>query len=186
MNSNFEADISAEFNGLTTSGKVDSSIKKSDQYKSFSQSVQKLCSCKGGDTKIGSGISSNPSADNIYKDYEKWVATSQAMPGVMTMQVMSLWELMTAAMDEDLNNRAVDVENAFNWVVENPYKHQTKCTLVINSDWGEIGLLNPSAFIIPDPGSKNPPPKENTTFSTTKVIWGKEHSHDFKREVRIE
>lgn len=102
----------------------------------------------------------------------------------MTMQTMSLWELMTAAMDDDLNNRAGDIESAFTWIVANPATHQTKCSLTINSDWGEIGLLTPSAFILPDPA--NPPPTDNITFSKTKIVWGQEHSHEFKRDVRID
>ncbi|EEP80471.1 predicted protein [Uncinocarpus reesii 1704] len=174
----------AQFNGLTASGNFDASIKTTDQYKTFETSVQKNCSCQGGDTSIGTKIASDPTTTDVYTSYASWTKSSQTTPGVMTMQTMSLWELMTAAMDDTLNLRAGDVEKAFSWIVENPATHHTKCTLIVNSDWGEVGLLNPSAFIIPDPD--NPPPTDKTIFSRTKIRWGLEHSHDFQREIRID
>lgn len=59
---NFSANVEAEFNGLTASGKFDASIKTTEQYKDFKKSVQKVCSCQGGDTTIGTKMSSDPTA----------------------------------------------------------------------------------------------------------------------------
>jgi hypothetical protein len=42
----------------------------------------------------------------------------------------------------------------------------------------EFGLLTPSAVVIP--GEDVP---ENSQFSTTKFIWGKEHSHKYERKT---
>ncbi|OGM46427.1 hypothetical protein ABOM_004811 [Aspergillus bombycis] len=184
VNSNFKADIEAEFNGLTASGRFDASVKKTGQYKAFEKWMQKTCSCQGGDTIIGTKVYSDSTAEDVYRNYERWVEISQQTRGVMALQTRGLWELMAAAMDDELNNRVEDIEQAFDWIVGNPAIHQTKCTLVINSDWGEIGFLNPSAFIVQDPNS--PPPPDNTTFSSIKIIWGREHFHDFKGEIRID
>ena len=99
---------------------------------------------------------------------------------------MALWDLMSASVSPDMYNRAGDIQTAFQWIAENPALHETKCRFVINSDWGEVGLLTPSAFIIQDPDPSNPTPKDNINFATTKITWGKEHSHQFQRDVTIE
>lgn len=82
--------------------------------------------------------------DTIYDKFTKWVATSQTSPDVMTMSLMEIWNLMYAAFDADLVKRAADVQHAYEWIVQNPRKHWTKCRFVVNSDWAEIGLLIPN------------------------------------------
>lgn len=91
---------------------------------------------------------------------------------------------MSAANSDAVSNRASDVQKAFEWIVSHPRTHVTKARFTINSDWAEIGLLTPSAFITQDPD--NPYPTDNTVFSTTKIVWGREHSHQFQRDVTIE
>jgi len=144
--------------------------------------MQKTCSCQGGDPKIAGTIASNPEADGIFQAFQAWVDTSRTFPGIMSMQTMTLWDVMSAAADPDVSDRASDVQNAFSWIVEHPAMHLTKCRMTINSDWAEIGILTPSAFI--DTSSISP--NDNCSFSTTKITWGKEHSHQFKRDVTID
>ena len=146
--------------------------------------MQKTCSCQGGDPSIAGKIASNPEDTGVYAAFQSWISSSRTLPDVMSMQTMALWDLMSAAISPEIYNRAADVQAAFQWIVEHPAVHETKCRFVINSDWGEIGLLTPSAFIIPDPNS--PPPTDNIIFSSTKITWGKEHSHQFQRDVTIE
>lgn len=179
---NFSTDVSAAYNGVTASGKFDASIKTTSEYSTFMKSMQKTCSCQGGDPKIAGFLAANPSDDGVYKAFESWVDTSRTLPGVMSMQIMTLWDIMSAATDPDVYNRAADVQNAYQWIAEHPAVHETKCRFVINSDWGEIGLLTPSAFIIPDPDS--PPPTNDVVFTTTKISWG--GKRQFQRDVTIE
>jgi hypothetical protein len=172
------------FNGLTTSGKFDTSVKTSSEYNTFSQTMQKTCSCQGGDPTVAGVIASNPEDDGVYKGFQSWINTSRTLPDVMSVQTMTLWDLMSAATDPAVYGRATDVQNAFQWIVEHPAVHKTKCRFVINSDWGEVGLLTPSAFIVPD--TTSPPPTTNINFASTKITWGKEQSHQFQRDVTIE
>ncbi|KAK7688953.1 hypothetical protein QCA50_007644 [Cerrena zonata] len=184
VNSSWGLNVSAAFNGLVASGKFDASVKSSDEYKTFSNYMQKTCSCFGGDTSLASTINSNPMQDDIYTQFTKWVATSRESPDVMSFSLIEIWTLMNAAVDQDLVKRAIDVQHAYEWIVQNPRKHWTKCRFVINSDWAEVGLLTPSAFIMEDPDSK--PSPNNLVFTTTKIQWGKEWSHAYQRDVTID
>lgn len=184
MNQNFVPNIHAAFNGLTNGGKFDGSIISSNEYKIFSNTFQKICSCLGGDPSIARRIDSNPTGDTAFSLYQQWAATSHTLPGVMHLQTMALWDLMEDAEDSDVADRAVDVRKAYEWIVANPKEHVTNCRFVINSDWGEIGLLTPSAIIKENKNS--PYPRENIIFSTTKILWGREHSHQFQRDYIIE
>ena len=90
---------------------------------------------------------------------------------------------MSAASSSKITDRVADVENAFKWIVSHPAQHKTKCRFIINSDWGEIGLLTPSAFIEEDPDSK---PSTEFVLSSTKISWGREHSYSYKKDVTVE
>ena len=133
-------------------------------------------------------ISSNTASDNeLYSTYQGWIKTVQEEPGIMSMQLMTLWDVMASSDDEDVAKRNPDVQHAYQWVVSHPQEHWTKCRFVINSDWGEIGLLTPSAIILPDPEHPvDPSVLANTNLATTKITWGKEQSHSFQRDVTID
>jgi hypothetical protein len=120
---------------------------------------------------------------DIYKDYNSWVESSRKNPGIMSMETVAIWDLMSAAADETIVNRASEVENAYKYITSNPAQHVTQCRFVVNSDWAEIGLLTPSAFIKPSPSS---PAASDFTLSETKISWGREQSRDFQREVTVE
>lgn len=102
--------------------------------------MQKTCSCFGGDTSLASTINSDPMKDDIYEKFTEWVATSQTSPDVMSLSLMEIWNLMYAASDPELVSRAPDIQHAYEWIVQNPRKHWTKCRFVVNSDWAEFGL----------------------------------------------
>ena len=165
---NFDADVAAEFNGLTKGGKFDIAVKGEAQYAEFEDSVQKTSSCLGGDPRLASPLGSDPSSDSVFETFKEWVNTTHTRPNVMSFQTMTLWDLMSGANDSEVAARGTDVQDAFSWIVENPEEHQTKARLTITSDWGEIGLLTPSAFILRDPA--HPPPTE-AFFSSTKITW---------------
>jgi len=105
----------------------------------------------------------------------------------MSVQIMTLWDLMSASDEPAVSSRSLDVQRAYEWIGANPQEHRTKCRFVINSDWGEIGLLTPSAFIMEDPDSPiDPSVKANLILSSTRITWGKERSHNFQRDVTID
>lgn len=146
--------------------------------------MQKTCSCQGGNSELAGAISSDPANPGVYTQYQSWIGTASTQPSVISLQTMTLWDMIRTSTNPELAKRASDIQAAYKWIAEHPRLHETKCRLVINSDWGEVGLLTPSSFIVPD--TQNPAPKDNTTFTLTKITWGKEHSHKFQRDVTIE
>jgi hypothetical protein len=184
IDTNFSADVSAAYNGLTASGNFDASIKTQDEYKAFSNSLQKLCSCIGGDDTLATKIDSDPADSAVWANYQNWIPTVKANPAVTTFQTQALWDIMSFSSDNDVSGRAEDIQKAYDWICENPEDHFTKCRLTINSDWGEIGLLTPSATIVED--KDLPYNRDNTYFGRTKITWGREHSFAFQRDYTIE
>ncbi|KAL8919688.1 MAG: hypothetical protein Q9208_006641 [Pyrenodesmia sp. 3 TL-2023] len=169
VNQEFGADISAEFNGITSGGKVDINVKASEQYHKFEQSVQKTCSCQGGDPDLGNFLGGNPGGgDNPFETFEEWVKTADTRPMVMSFETAPLWDMVSAANDSELAVRSPDLKKAYSWIVENPEQHLTPARLSITSDWGEIGILTPSAYIVKDP-KQGPVP--GAQVGTTKITW---------------
>ncbi|KAI4253238.1 MAG: hypothetical protein L6R42_007665, partial [Xanthoria sp. 1 TBL-2021] len=168
VDQDFEADVAAEFNGLTSGGSVKAGIKGSDEYNTFEGSVQKTCTCKGGKEKLGDNLQANVNAKDVFKTYTAWAQTTGQNPRLHSFQTMPLWQLMSAANDSKVARRQRDVQMAYNWIVENPKQHITKATLTITSDWGAIDLLTPSAFFARDPSR---PDKTGAFFSKNKIEW---------------
>ncbi|KAI4186371.1 MAG: hypothetical protein L6R41_003527 [Letrouitia leprolyta] len=164
----FNVDVEAEFNGLTTEGKVDVDVKGESQYGTFEESVQKLSSCFGGDPDLSVSLAANPAADAVYQTFLKWSQTADRSPNVMSFQSEALWDIMNSAADPLLASRGTDVYKAYQYIVEHPEQHFTRARMVITSDWGEVGLLTPSAYIVRDPLGENP---DTTFLESTKISW---------------
>ena len=75
---------------------------------------------------------------------------------------------MRNAKSDALASYANAVEEAFYQLSEHPQVHYTTCTIIVSSDWAEIGLLSPSAYIDKDPNAQEIP---GTVLSSTKVNW---------------
>ncbi|KAI4168387.1 MAG: hypothetical protein LQ343_006472 [Gyalolechia ehrenbergii] len=164
----FNVDVGAEFNGLTTKGKVDVDVKGESQYGTFEESVQRSSSCFGGDPDLSVSLGANPGADGVYDTFLKWSATAARGPNVMSFHSEPLWNIMNSAVDPVLAKRGPDVQKAYQWLVEHPEQHFTRARLIITSDWGEFGLLTPSAYIVPDPMAEQ---KDGLNIESTKVSW---------------
>lgn len=108
---------------------------------------------------------------------------TDTMPNVTSMQTAALWYVLSVAINPKLVELAPSVEDVFKYIIAHPALHRTKCRFTVNSDWGGVGLLSPPATIRPGPKS---PAEKDITISTTKVLWGKEHSHKFKRNTSVE
>ena len=168
MNQNFDVDVGAEFNGLTSGGSVDAGVEASSEFSTFEGTVQKTVTCKGGDEKLAANLQSNIYDPNVFKTYTSWAKTMGENPRLHSFQTMPLWQLISAANDSKVSGRVHDVESAYNWIVENPKQHITKATLTISSDWGTIDLLTPSAFFVNDPAR---PDTNGAFFSKNKIEW---------------
>jgi len=113
----------------------------------------------------------------------------------MYFQIQPLWGILGASPNAAVRAWEMPVQTAYEWIVANPQVHYTKARLTINSDWGEIGILTPSAFILPDKASPISDPvvlNNNLNFSTlqnpnsvtAKIGWGT--PRQFHRGVTID
>lgn len=122
----------------------------------------------GGDPVASATLDGNPEAEGIFDTFTAWTQSARTQPYVMSFQTIKLWDLMSAANDSEVADRAEDVNKAFSWIVENPEEHITKARMTITSNWGEIGILTPSAYIAPDPEH---PATADVFFADTKITW---------------
>ena len=162
-------------------GKVSGSadFKNNESFKAFAISIGKLCSCRGGDSKECTQIEATPEHPETGKHRAAWLASVSSSSDIIGLQVQTLWEVMKESEDKSVSDRAIDVETAFRWICANPAVHRTKCRFTITADWGEVALLNLSAFI--NKNDSNPPPTEDCVFTPTKISCGKEFSRKFER-----
>lgn len=152
------------------------------QFQTFLNNMQKLVAVQGGDLNLAIEIGSDPTK---YDEFVKWTKTVDTRSDLMNFQTVELWTLMKQAIDPELKTWANTIHDAYNWIVEHPQVYSTAALLYIESDWGEFGLLSPSAVIIPDPKVPFPDPT-NTFLNSTKVTWGKEHSHvEYRMSIKF-
>ncbi len=144
-------------------------IAATSQFQKYLGTAAKKCSCLGGNQTLRASIGSNPSADGVYQTYLEWVESANTDPKVVGFKTQPLWEVLFESKDTELNRREADVRKAYSWIVENPKVHLTSVRLSITSDWGEIALQTPSAFIV---RNESAPIVEGSFFSPTKVTWG--------------
>lgn len=169
---------------MTSSGKFDASIKSSSDYLTFDQQRGQSITCTGGDLSIAGKIQASPQSDNVYNNFLKWRSVADTNPDLMSVETVTLWDLLTGTVDIDLMNWASQVQTAFSYIVNNPSPHRTTARLVINSDWGEIALNSPAAYILPDDDPNNTLP-DGVVLSPTKVMFGAEYSHKSFRELTV-
>lgn len=113
-------------------------------------------------------MSENPQAQNIHDTYTKWANTTLADIGPSRVKTVPLWSIVGKAKDAALRARAADLEAAYQYITTHPRYHRTECRLEINSDWGDLSLLTPSAYIEFEDDSEAP---EGTYWSSTKIGW---------------
>ena len=147
---------------------IDAHLDSTSQYKTFAETAQQLCSCDGGDATLALSLCARGGHENLFDVYTKWTSSAATLPAATTFQVAPIWELMRNAKSDTLASYANAVEDAFYQLSQHPQVHYTVCTMIVSSDWGEIGLLSPSAYIDKDPNAEEVP---GTVMSMTKVNW---------------
>ncbi|KAI6098437.1 hypothetical protein EDD16DRAFT_1662944 [Pisolithus croceorrhizus] len=176
VNSMFNTDVKAKFNGIPSGGVCNPSVTAEDQYKQFSEYFQYLVTVSGGGDR-----SKLANTDGTYDDYQTWIQSIKKNgPGLLSFQVIEVWTLMKLAESDVLKSYADPLYNAFMWIVGHPDVYKTAVSLDIQSDWAEFNLLTPSAVIAPDPTS--PYPAQNTVASDTRVQW-KERDHNYRYQT---
>ncbi|KAG8534402.1 uncharacterized protein KY384_001247 [Bacidia gigantensis] len=165
---NFSANVDASF-GFIISGDVQAHAKDTESYHTFSKSFQKSVGCHGGDQVLAGKIMGDPTGPDVGDNYKAWLDTTRERPDLTGIGVDSLDLVLLASLDPELMSRAADVKNAFQYLTKHPKTHRTNCTMIVNSDWGAISLLSPSATVEEVQGGQVPP--DVTAFGETKLSW---------------
>ncbi|KAI6038043.1 hypothetical protein EDC04DRAFT_2896907 [Pisolithus marmoratus] len=178
VNERFSTSVTAAFNGIVAGGQFDASVMTEEQYKTFSEYMQKQVSVVGGDSEINKRLTADPAHYDVFVDWAGSVAKDSSMA---TLNVTELWILMSDGSKKEIRDAAGMVKDAYNYIVSHPQPYKTDVVFTIESDWAEFNLLSPDAIIIPDPD--RPYPSSNTVASGTRVQWGREYSHNYQRQT---
>ncbi|KAF8435378.1 MAC/Perforin domain-containing protein [Boletus edulis BED1] len=178
VNAKFNTDVKAYFNGIPNGGQYDERVKSEAQYKVFLEYLQRIVTVIGGDSKLSSNLTSDPTRWATYAQWSDTVYTGT--PTNISFHTTAIWSLMSAFTNDTLKSYAESLNQAFTWILTHPRVYKTAVVFDIQSDWAEFNLLTPNATILPD--DANPYPA-NTVASLTRVQWGKEHSHDYEMQT---
>jgi len=176
VNQRFSTSVGAAFNGIGFGGQFDASVTTEEQYKTFSEFMQKQVSVVGGNSEINKRLTADPTQYELFVD---WAGSVSQDSSIATLNVVELWILMREASRREIRDAARTVMDAYNYIVQHPQPYRTAIVLDIQSDWAEFNLLSPEAVIIADTANPFPP---NTVASNTRVQWGREHSHNYQRQ----
>lgn len=167
---NFTQNIGVAFSGLPLDGNVDSTVDTSSaQYKSFANSMQKTCTASGKDSELANQINREPQSEDVYDTYVEWAGPLQdGSIDVTRFSLDNIWSALDGVQDPDLKSRAEDVRAAYEWITTHPRIYKSPCRLEIQSDWGDMNLLTPSAWIDIAPETTLP---EGAYWSSTKIGW---------------
>ena len=165
INEKFSAIVTAAYNGITTGGKVDESIMKDGQSKTFSDSMHRNVSIVGGDVKLNTMLAANSTQKERFTDWSNTATTGLVLTSFV---VVELWSLMKDSAEKELNDLSNTVQEAFEYIVTHPQPYKTLVSFDIQSDCKfifkivitpltfdvagtDFCLLNPSAIIMKDP-----------------------------------
>ena len=62
--------------------------------------------------------------------------------------MIELWSALRLAKDAKLKAYEISLQNAFAYIVQNPLSHRTSCDMVVNAQWGEVGITSPGGDIV--------------------------------------
>lgn len=121
----------------------------------------------GGDPVLANDINVTPGEDDtLLPKVQAWEKTENTFPQITDLQTVPIWTVVSSFKNATVAELAGGLENSYNYLAENPEKHVTKCRLTINSDWGALSLLTPSAYLRTDSQS------EGVYSSSVKIGWG--------------
>jgi len=157
--------VKAAFNGILSAGEFNSSIKTSELYHTFHESMQINIAVRGGDHERASLLFRDPSNWDIYRS---WVETHSQRADLVGVQTQEIWNIMQVAEDPEIIDAAQHIREAYAYIVTHPAIHVTPVQLTVSSDWGNFILLSPDAIISEDPNDKKDYP--GTGSITSKIV----------------
>ncbi|KAF8319333.1 hypothetical protein DL93DRAFT_2164549 [Clavulina sp. PMI_390] len=178
VNQNWQADVAVAYDGVSTSGQFNASVSGSSEYSSFLSEKSQQISVQGGDPNLADALTSGYGNSSNYDNFSQWVKTTYENADLMSITVDSIWDVFSSAQSDTLYYAAQDLQDAFQWIVQNPAPHWTYVSLSLSTDWARFRLLNPGSYIVEDPANPytNVP---GATLTRNQVQIGVEHSHDY-------
>lgn len=171
--------VKAAFNGILSAGEFSSSIKTSDLYRSFRESMQINIAVRGGDHERAALLMRDPSNWDVYRS---WAETHLQRADLVGVQTQEIWNIMQIAENPEIIDAAQDIREAYAYIVTHPAIHVTPVQFTISSDWGTFVLLSPDAIISEDPNDKKDCPGTASIASKT-VAWN--HDNPIISTVRL-
>ena len=155
VSANLAGDIKASVEGMA--GSFSDKTKASVQYQQFLTDSVNSISATGGDPKLRDTLETHPNDPGINNTLNAWLASGPGSTDVVSFGTANLWDLMNDDRVPEAQQKWLDINSAFLYLANNPQTHITSCRLVINSDWGEVSLYTPNAYIQADPSVVSEP-----------------------------
>lgn len=147
VNNNFTRDVTASVKGLNDGGEYDNSVFDEAQYQNFQRLSQRIIRIRGGNPDLAEALVQSPD----FSTFQQWTDSILHNPELVTFRASELWTLLRDAYDRTLRNSARHLQNAFEYISslrdDLPNDKHTWVAFEIDSNWGEFGILTPSAVI---------------------------------------
>ena len=112
-------------------GQFDTSVTTEEQYKTFSEFMQKQVSVVGGNPEINKRLTADPAHNDVFIDWAGSVAQDSSMA---SLNVVELWILMREAARKEIRDAAGMVMDAYNYIVQHTQPYKTAVVFDIQSD----------------------------------------------------
>lgn len=155
VSANLAGDIKASVEGMA--GSFSEKTKASVQYQQFLTDSLNTISATGGDPTLRDRLETHANDPGVNDTFDAWLASAPGSSDVVSFGMANLWDLMNDDRVPEAQQKWLDINSAFLYLANNPQTHITSCRLVINSDWGEVSLYTPNAYIQADPSVVSEP-----------------------------
>ncbi|KAI6027944.1 hypothetical protein PISMIDRAFT_457224 [Pisolithus microcarpus 441] len=145
VNDNFVRDITASVEGLNNGGEYDNTVFGEAQYWNFNRLSQRIIRIRGGNSDLADSLVLSPD----FPTFQQWTQSISDNAELITLRATGLWTLLRDADDAKLRASARNVQDAFEYLssLRQPNDKRTWITFELKSNWGEFGILTPSAVI---------------------------------------
>ncbi|KAF8129920.1 hypothetical protein EV363DRAFT_1337051 [Boletus edulis] len=145
VNNKFVTNVTASVKGLNAGGEYDRSVFPEDQYWNFNRASQRIIRIRGGNAGLADALVESPD----FSTFEQWTESILDNAVLVTFRATELWTLLRDAYDETLRASAGNIQKAFEYLssLRQPNDKRTWVTFEMESNWGEFGILTPSAVI---------------------------------------
>ncbi|EMD58548.1 hypothetical protein COCSADRAFT_185608 [Bipolaris sorokiniana ND90Pr] len=94
----FQVNVKDEYKGVSGGASGDVNVKRIALFKTYEKMQNRICNCRGGDTKLANRIEGSPESE------------------VSSFQVVPLWNVMRDSNKKEVRDRADDIMKAFTWI----------------------------------------------------------------------